>query len=355
MAVAVTPLGRYLARAAWEEARILARRQPIEELVADPATPPELRGKLQLVLAAREFATDSLGLSAGESFTQFTQLDSDTLVMVLSAAYRDRLAYRTWWFPIVGRVPYKGFFSLSDALAAERQMDEAGLDTYLRPASAFSTLGWFNDPLVSSTLRADSLRLVDTVIHEILHSTFYASGQAVFNESFANFVGARGSQRFFEARSDTAAVRRIEDRWHDQKQFGEFWTAVASAVDAAYANHPSDSAARVAARDSAFRRMRVELEVTVGPQLRAIDRNFLPQVRIDNARLMAQRIYLTELQLFDLAWYLEGRDLRRTIDRVIGLARSRPRDPYGAVRDWVDAQLVPMLPASGGWLPAGTH
>src|SRR5690606_18197375 len=184
--VAVTPTGRYLVRAAWEEGKILARRQPIVELVADSRTPADVRGKLELVLAARHFASDSLGLDAGESFTQFSQLDSDTLVMVLSAAYRDRLAYRAWWFPIVGRVPYKGYFSLSDAQAAEQQLSEAGLDTYLRPASAFSTLGWFNDPLVSATLRADSLRLVDTVIHEILHSTFYASGQAVFNESFAN-------------------------------------------------------------------------------------------------------------------------------------------------------------------------
>lgn len=337
-----TPIGRYLTRAAWEEAKILARRQPIAELVANPDTPPALRHKLQLVLEARAFAEDSLELNAGRSFTLYSELESDTLVLVLSAAYRDRLAFTRWWFPIVGWVPYKGYFDPERAREAERQLRERGFDTYLRPASAFSTLGWFDDPLVSTTLRADSLRLVDTVIHELLHSTFYAPGQAIFNESFANFVGARGARRFFELRGDSAAVERIERRWHDQKVLGAFWTRVAEAVDSAFARHPADSAARVAARDSVFERMRVELVTQVGPRLLETDPRILPHTVFDNALLMARRIYLTDLALFDLVWVLEGRDLPATIDRVIGLARSRPDAPFEALRDWVNDRLVAL-------------
>ncbi|HEX8945908.1 MAG TPA: aminopeptidase, partial [Gemmatimonadaceae bacterium] len=192
----VAPTGHYLVRAAVAEARILAHRRPIVAIVADSTTNPRVAAKLRLVLAARAFAADSIGLRAKQSFTTFSQLERDTLVLVLSGAYRDRLAPYTWWFPVVGRVPYKGFFDFTAARQAARTLESDGFDVYLRPSPAFSTLGWFNDPLLSTSLAADSLDLANTVIHELTHNTFYAPGQAVFNESFANFVGARGSAWF---------------------------------------------------------------------------------------------------------------------------------------------------------------
>src|SRR5678815_1273871 len=91
-------------------------------------------------------------------------LDRDTLVLVLSAAYRDKLEPYTWWFPIVGRVPYKGYFDFKAAKRAADDLYNAGYDISLRPSDAFSTLGWFNDPLLSTSLRRDSLDLVNTVI-----------------------------------------------------------------------------------------------------------------------------------------------------------------------------------------------
>ena len=122
---------------------------------------------------------DSIGLEAEESFTTFSPLDRDTLVLVLSGAYRDRLMAYTWWFPIVGRVPYKGYFDFDRARSAQAQeLDDRGFDVYLRPSPAFSTLGWFNDPLLSTSLHADTLDLANTVIHELTHNTFYASGSA---------------------------------------------------------------------------------------------------------------------------------------------------------------------------------
>lgn len=331
----LAPTGRYLLRGAWEEGHILARRVSIANLVADPATPPDTRGKLELVLAARAFAHDSLALATKESFTQYSAFPRDTLVLVLSGAYRDRLELVTWWFPIVGRVPYKGFFDFAAAKEAARRLGADGYDVYLRPSPAFSTLGFFNDPLLPTSLKTDSADLATTVVHELTHNTFYASGQAVFNESFANFAGSRGAARFFRSRGDSASAKAVEDRWADDTLFARFWERVYHSIDSVYTAHPESAPARIAAHDSVYLRAREILVRELGPKLRTIDARVLPRVRLDNATLMARRIYLTELDLFDGVYAREDNDPRRAIARVIELARSRPRDPYAAVRDWL--------------------
>ena len=346
--LAGTADGRWLARAAWEEGRILARRRPIAELAAAGSGVDErTRGKLQLVLGAREFAAESLGLRAGRSFTQYADIGRDTLLLLLTGARRDTLAPVTWWFPVVGRVPYKGFFDWPAARAAADGLRRDDRDAYLRPAGAFSTLGWFDDPLLNTTLAQDSVDLANTVVHEITHSEFYAPGQAAFNESFASFVGARGSERFFRQRGDTAAAREAGLRWADEQLLGAFWARLGRTVDSAYAAHPGggDAArgARRAARDAVTARARALLADSVAPRLsaargrgadRARLRAWADRVPLDNAALLARRTYARELPLFDAVLGREGGDLRRAVRRIVGLARAS-NEPYAAVRAWV--------------------
>jgi predicted aminopeptidase len=332
----IAPTGRYLLRAGWEEGKILSRRRPIPDLIADPATPAPLRAKLQLVLAARAFAHDSLGLATGESFTTYSRLDRDTLVLVLSGAYRDKLKARTWWFPIVGRVPYKGYFDFAAAKEAERDLTAQGFDARLGAASAFSTLGWFNDPLLPTTLSADSLTIANTVIHELTHNTFYAPGGAVFNESFANFVGSRGAERFFLARGQPTAAQIVVARWEDEKVLGRFWAVLYAQVDSAFKAHPGDEpehvADRIAVRDSLYARARETLRDQIGPQLRTISPRVVERVRLDNAVLMARRVYLTDLDAFDAVLAREGGDLRRAVATIIRAAKSDRKHPFDAVK-----------------------
>ncbi len=311
--------------------------------MARPGTPSETKAKLKLVLAAREYARDSLRLRVKDSFTTFTRLDSDTLVLVLSAAYRDTLKPYTWWFPVVGRVPYKGYFDFDEARRTARKMEEDGFDTYVRPADAFSTLGFFNDPLLSTTLKSDSVTLANTVIHELTHNTFYASGQAEFNESFSMLVGARGAAAFFRSRGQEMAAARAEAEWEDDKLLGRFWTTLVRSLDSAYARYPGDRAARIAVRDSVYAQARVMLRREVAPALLTIDARYAERVPLDNASLLARRVYTTDLDLFDVIHEREGRDLRRTIGRIIGLARSDPDDPFGKVRQWLGCGPEPAV------------
>jgi predicted aminopeptidase len=331
------PTACYLSRGAWEEAKILSRRQPISEMVADPRTPKDAREKLKVVLAARKYANDSLRLRTKDSFTTYSRLDHDTLVLVLSAAYRDTLKPYTWWFPIVGRVPYKGYFDFGAAKRDAKSLADDGFDVYVRPSDAFSTLGFFNDPLLNTTLRGDSLGLANTVIHELTHNTFYASGQAPFNESFAMFVGARGAAAFFRSRGQEAAAAKVDAEWEDDKLLARFWTSVIKSLDSAYASHPESREARIAARDTIYVRARASLVGEIAPQFKTINPRYAERVPLDNASLLARRVYASDLDLFDRVFEKEGRDLKRAIGRVIGLAKSKPSAPFSALREWVGA------------------
>ena len=334
LALISAPTACYLSRGAWEEAKILRRREPISDVIRQPTTPSAVREKLKVVLAARQYAKDSIKLHAKDSFTTYSRLDHDTLVLVVSAAYRDTLKPYTWWFPIVGTVPYKGYFDFAAAKRDAQKLYDDGFDVYVRPSDAFSTLGFFNDPLLNTTLRADSITLANTVIHELTHNTFYASGQAPFNESFAMFVGARGAAAFFRSRGQETAARRVEAEWEDDKLLARFWSRVIRSLDSAYAAHPESKAARIVARDSVYARTRVALVKEIAPQFKTINPLYAERVTLNNAALLARRVYATDLDVFDRVYQKEGRDLKRTIGRIISLAKSDQKHPFDALRRW---------------------
>ena len=336
--IAVGPTACYVSRGAWEEARILSRRKPISAMLNDPTTAPALRAKLTVVEAARRFAHDSLGLKTGESFTTYSHVDHDTLVLVLSAAYRDRLVPYTWWFPIVGRVPYKGYFDFNAGRQAAADLKSRGFDVYIRPSAAFSTLGFFNDPLLNTTLSADSLDLANTVIHEVTHNTYYAPGSVPFNESFASFVGARGAAALFRSRGDSAAAARVDARWQDDKLLGAFWANLSHTLDSAFKAHPADSLARMTARTAIYARARVTLVDSIAPRLVTISPLYAKRVQLDNAALLARRVYGSGLDVFDELWARNGSDLRITIQQVITQAKRHPKDPFEAIRAAANGQ-----------------
>jgi predicted aminopeptidase len=322
---------RYLTRAAIAEADILRRRRRIIDVVNDSVTDPRARGKLLLVLAVRAYAEESLALAAGETFTTYTVLPRDTLVMVLSAARSDTLAAYTWNYPVVGRMPYRGFFSLDLAEAEAGKLQRAGLDTYLRPASAFSTLGWFNDPLLSTTLRADSADLASTVIHEILHNTLFIKGHVDFNESFAEFVGYRGAEAFFRGRGDSANAARAALRWLDVRRLADFYDDLARRLDRLYASGAMPAELR-RARGELFRGARDRMAGSLAADLRTIDGKRLAEQPLNNAVLLSLRVYGSGLDRFDSLLTAQGGDLRRTIAVVRGRTASGG-DPWEMLKD----------------------
>ena len=318
----------YVLRGGWEEASILSDRRPIEEVVADPSTEPEVREKLLLVRDARVYAQRQLGLDPGKSFTSYARLDSDTLVLVVSAAPELELRWKTWWFPIVGRLPYKGYFHFDKALDEAEELEADGYDVYVRPSSAFSTLGWLPDPILSPSLREDSIGLVETVIHEITHTTYFPKGQARFNESFANFVGWRGSIEFFcDALADVARCTAAESRWHDMRLFGRFFNSVVEPLQELYASGAPESELRAGKRrilDEAA----IRFDDDVRPQLLSGRYRSLDPDQLNNAWLLSRILYYTRLDDFETLWERYP-DLRSTVAALIEEAGSG--DPWEAL------------------------
>ena len=283
----------YLLRAGWSEARILLRRQPIADLLARPDLDPDLRERLVLTLAVRDFAAGSLALRVGDSYTSYADVDGDANVWVLSAAHRDRLEAHTWRYPLVGRLPYRGFFARADAEAAGRLLAAQDLDVEVRPAVAFSTLGWFADPLLSTVTAAPPVGVAETVLHELFHATLYVPGAAVFNESAATFAGHRGAIAFFCSGPGTDAARCADARrrWTAVRARARVLERLGGRLRRLYATNPERPL-----RERARRRLARAAGSALARHGLGRPEELVPP---NNARLLSELLYGTRLDVFD--------------------------------------------------------
>jgi predicted aminopeptidase len=325
----------YVVRAAYEQSKILLARRPIAEVIKDPATTQEDREKLSLVLAARTFATD-IGLDPGEAFTQFSDIGKDTLAWVVMASRKDSFSMHTWWFPIVGTVPYKGFFDQQDALLQAKALEQEGYESSVRGTEAFSTLGWFNDPLLSTTLKNTPTRIVNTVIHETVHSTVWIPGHVAFNESLANFVGSRAAIDFFKGRrrGDAAALASkpsaddtVLQSEREHKFTLEFADCVSEAFDklnTLYGRGDLTSEQKVSERQQVFDQVMEPFRVRY-PAVTALR-------TLNNAELLQSTIYMTKLRLFEQLYASVQEKWPEFFGRVVELKgrleRGESNDPF---------------------------
>ena len=332
--VACSPV--YVVKAGIAEARILRARQPITRVLADTTVDAELRGKLVFVLEARRFAAEELRIDVGESYTMYTELDRDTLALVLSAAPKDRLAPKTWWFPIVGHMPYKGFFSEENALDEQAELERDGFDTYLRPTAAFSTLGWFNDPILSTALDTDDVEVVATVLHELSHQHLFVPGHVGFNESFATFVGRVGAVRFFCTREgggpDTVKCLRAQARWRDYQRFSAWLDPFVAELESLYGDASLASEEKVRRREDVFSRALARFDAEVAPTFESIGFGGFRETPLNNATLLARVRYYDRLDHFQALLDAHGGDLATTLG-YLRVHAPRSDDPFSLLRE----------------------
>jgi predicted aminopeptidase len=253
------------------------------------------------------------------------------MVWVVMAAPRDSLEPYLWWFPIVGYVPYKGYFKKDRAEREAREMESEGYDTFVRPAVAFSSLGFFNDPLLSNLLELNRVELAGVLIHELFHRTFFLESDVMFDESSANWIGNRGAVDFFTQTEgansqDTVAARGIYD--NDMK-FAAFLLQEEARLRRLYQSGlPRDQI--LERRPLIFQEIKTDY-ARLKPFLSGLERFDLDQQRLNNAVLLNYMIYFHNLNQFAELQRMHHDDTRATIQAIINLARSEPNDPFHAI------------------------
>ena len=331
----------YVLRAGYEEAKILWSRRSIEDILQRPALDAATREKLQLVLRVRRFAEEELGLNVGGSYSSLAEVDKPPLVHVVSAAPRTRLEPYTWWFPIVGSVAYKGYFDEAAARQEAHSLETEGYDTALGRAVAFSTLGWFADPLLPHLLKYDQEILTNTIIHELFHSTFYLPGQTALNESLANFAGHRGAIAFFayESGNRSEVAHRATISWESELALSGFFAESAEKLMALYSSLLTEEE-KLRRREALFTHLQEEFRTLPNPVRR--NTNFA-SIKLNNAVFLQQYVYLTELALFERVYQQNGKDLRSTLSRIMAAAKNGD-NPLAEVRTLVGTSKLETAP-----------
>lgn len=210
--------GFYL-QAARGQAQIILRQQPCAKLVANPATPAELKAKVQLASEIGAFARDELRLPANGHYQHYVDVDRRYVVWNVTASPEFSLESTTWWYPIVGSLDYRGYFVEAQAHDHARRLWARGFDVSVEGIEAYSTLGWFKDPLLNTFIHHSETALAEILFHELAHQKVFARGDSDFNEAFATAVAEEGVRRWLQANGDAEARARYEQSRERNAQF----------------------------------------------------------------------------------------------------------------------------------------
>lgn len=313
---------------------MLSSSLPIETVLKDPHVSQETKDKLRLALEAKLFAESRLHLKATKNYTSFVDLKRPYVTYIVSAAPKNELKYYTWHFPIIGTVPYKGYFKKEKADKEAAELREEGLDTYVRGVSAFSTVGWFTDPVLSSMMRYSEYDLVNTIIHETVHATLYISSNANFNERLATYLGDLGTKLFYEEKRKNAAetLNLVKMENADQALFSQFLSEQLKELEDWYKTHGQDANLLVA-REAQFQKIKDNFTKNVRPKLKTDKYTRFAELNFNNAQLLGYKLYMNDLSDFEKLTVIFKNDYKKIIEYCISLKESK--DPEKSLKAFI--------------------
>lgn len=218
------------------ELTIVIGARNFADVYADPQVSDSIKSRLHLIDEIKQFAYDSIGLKHSDNYTSFYDQHNQRLMYVVTAAPRYELQPYLWHFPVLGNVPYKGFFDDEKAKQERDRLIDLGYDCDIGGASGWSTLGWFRDPVLSSMLRRSEGDLAELIIHELTHGTIFVKDSVEYNENFAEFVGHEGANWFLRTKYgiDSREYRTYTDSYNDDKIKTRFMLRQAHLLDSVY-------------------------------------------------------------------------------------------------------------------------
>jgi predicted aminopeptidase len=319
----------YLGQSVAGHLDLMWRARPVEQWLADPATEPALRERLALARRMRDWAVSELALPDNRSYRRYAALDRPAAVWNVVAAPELSLTLKTWCFPVVGCVGYRGYYerAAADALAAELRAE--GWEVWVYGVPAYSTLGWTDwlggDPMLSTFIRWPEGELARLVFHELSHQVVYVRDDTTFNESYATAVERLGVERWLAERATPQARAEYEAFDARRRQFRALVRAAAADLRSIYADAALDDAAKRRAKAARIARLREEHQrLKLGPWggFAGFDRWF---EQANNAAFGIQAAYDELVPAFERLFEREGRDFARFHAVVRAIARL-PKD-----------------------------
>ncbi len=325
----------YLAKLGRGQAKILLNSRSVETVLKDPATEESIKDKIKLVIEAKKYGEKVIGLAETSSFQKFYHVEGSSLLYVVTASPKDRLEPYQWWFPITGRVTTKGFFSREDALREGERLERKGLDVFVQGAQAYSTLGWFKDPIFSTTLRYEPAVVVHVVLHELTHSTIFFKDQFDFNEQIAYFVGAQGAVDFMGTKYGvgSAIQKRAIGLLEDGIVFSRFMRGLFRELKELYAR-PLSPKVKLENREVLFLKAKERFRALKKSLKTDLYLGF-EAVKLNNAAVLAFARYVADIEQIERVYERLDKNLRKTVAFLEEIEKSGVTDPQTFLARWL--------------------
>lgn len=324
----------YYAQSLKGHLEIMAARQSVAKLIEAPSTPSTLRAEMQSASAIRQFASDELDLPDNASYRSYVDIKRDYVTVAVFAAPEFSLAPRLWCFPVFGCVPYRGYFNVEPAMKTARGLKDEGLDVHISGITAYSTLGWTSDPLLSTMFGADKTHLASLVFHELAHQRVYINDDTAFNEAFAATVETTGVEKWLRAAGDKAGLAAYRAELRRNEQFITLVARTKAELARIYAK-PGSTEHKRTAKAAAIERLRSryrQLRDTGWGGYSGYDRWI--ESPINNAKLAAMSVYNDLVPGFVRLFELCSGDYPRfyaSVERLGRLGKGERRQALGAV------------------------
>lgn len=276
---------------------------PIGKVIEQDETNKELRRQLELVTELRDFAENKLSLDVGKAYSKYKHLDRSAAVWVVYAAPRFSTKLQTWKYPIVGEYQSKGFFKERMAKEYSAKLQSQGFDVYLGEAIAYSTLGWFSDPLLSTFLDDSDEELAETLFHELTHRTYYLKGDTMFNESFATAFAQKSVQLWLKEKGEEKRLENYRQKLKRRDEFRSLLQETKNELNLIYKNTNNDSVAILQRRKQdliqSFKATCIDLRKKWNKP-KSLE-SWIDE-EVNNAKIAALSVYLFKVPYFNRLW-----------------------------------------------------
>lgn len=325
----------YLWHVSYSHMAMLNSEVPVKKILKSESLSADQRKKIELSQEVRQFSFAKLGLKESKNYTDYVDLKRPYVTYAVMASYKWKLEPYLWSFPIIGKAPYKGFYSEKMAQEEASAMQKKNFDVYVRGVSAFSTLGKLTDPLLSSMLNYSEHDLVNTIIHELVHTTLFIKDNIDFNERLAVFVANKGTEIFYREKEGAASktLALIKDENKDDELFSKFITRELNDLKNWYLNYNVESAVTdEAARKVRFQLIKDHFNAEVAPNLKTATYLNFTKNELNNARLGTYQTYMKDLDVFENVFVKNGSSVQVFLKKCAEL--NQVDDPEATLKQW---------------------